>query len=180
MIINEETSLEVILEANISRLKAVLNRTEKDPNCKYSIENRGYINRFFINYFYLGRLIEVDSEVEYSNPFEAYKELAEDYLLDLLEYAEFLPYEVDHLYAEAFDAKAFLIEMCTIRSAMEFFYDIHIAWLPMYFDKEKYFRIADVENAIKEKNNRIPPLKKEDVPEHVPESHWWWRINQTQ
>jgi hypothetical protein len=84
------------------------------------------------------------------------------------------------LYAEAFDAKPFLIEMCAIRSAMEFFYDIHIAWLPMYFDKEKYFRIADVENAIKEKNNRLPPLKKEDVPDHVPESHWWWRINQPQ
>ncbi|MFE9245161.1 hypothetical protein [Nocardiopsis sp. NPDC006938] len=72
---------------------------------------------------------------------------------------------------------------CLMRSVLQVFDDEFAAWSQAEsavvlegFSEE----IADIDQTLREVSDEAPPVREEEIPNWVPDSHWWWRAPRQQ
>ncbi|GHC83797.1 hypothetical protein GCM10007079_25220 [Nocardiopsis terrae] len=72
---------------------------------------------------------------------------------------------------------------CLMRSVLQIFNDEFVVWDEVRraeirggFAEE----IADIDQTLREVSDEAPPVREDDIPKWVPESHWWWHAPQQQ
>lgn len=70
-------------------------------------------------------------------------------------------------------------EACSRRSLLQILNDHFVPW-------EKFERIhlrseiEDIDESLEDASESAPPFREDEIPDWVPESHWWWRAPKRQ
>ncbi|MBQ1083946.1 hypothetical protein KBX21_22415 [Nocardiopsis sp. B62] len=74
-------------------------------------------------------------------------------------------------------------QACLMRSVLQVFDDEFAAWSQAGSTVvHEGFRgeIADIDQSLREVSDEAPPVREDEIPNWVPESHWWWRAPRQQ
>ncbi|WP_143831748.1 hypothetical protein [Nocardiopsis sp. CNR-923] len=72
---------------------------------------------------------------------------------------------------------------CWMRSVIQVLDDEFMDWSEADSPRFKSLFVEDIEyidETLEEVSDEAPPVRKDDIPDWVPESHWWWRAPKQQ